>query len=245
MVDDWDAKVVRSKQSKISTHQCPCSCSCCTDRDVRITMRTLDKLKAEMIEEGDKTWQEIVRLSKDQESLLRDRPQIARFLIGYKVIGVDRSSCWSYVDHDMWCKLDSCACNVVFCSDKFCVCACQCCSRVPNNMTIKDSKIYKCWLYYARQLHAYIEAANDAQHKKCLLTIDPWSLQEKWACGKCNKYSIVEVYNNKDYAEVDVFHVCLSCLTISTLQVSKVENAEEDDESIVAKFVDVSLYDLC
>lgn len=231
---------IPSNHALISKHQCNCNCTCCSPKlGHNITLADLNLLKATMIKEGEEAWADIANLRKDYETLLRDRAEIAKFIMGYKVIGIDRSECWKYVNHDMWCNEDACVCNVVFCSDKFCTCRCPCCSKTPVSMTYGDRKIYEQWLYYAGQLYKLMKRANSASHRKTLLTVDPWSLQEKWCCITCRDFSVVHVYNNRGYANVDEFYLCLSCLTMFETMTLPTRRGT------FTRFKDIGKYDLC
>lgn len=155
---------------------------------------------------------------KQMPHIKLDNPDLNIYLEYYKVVDVDRSQCWQYVNHPKDCKDMQCMCRERQCRYKFCRCDCKSCIGTAVGMSSNDRWVYEQWLYLANQLQQYIDDAKDLSHAKALSTIDPWSLQRLWLCKVCFEVSVVEAYNNKGYLGQDVFYVCLSCLGVCTAE---------------------------
>lgn len=205
-----------------SGSKCDCLCSCCISEPLQLDeLKTYDlSIHARNVrKKQEELWNKIMSNNKDSSASSDSKTST---LHNAKVIGIDRKDIWQPTEHTMYCEDRSCYCNSITCKDRFCVCRCKCCLK---SLPIKDDDdddrcVYEWWLYYAKQLQIYIDDKAHPRHKKILLTIDPWSLQQLWYCRPCNRYSVVEVYNNRGYYTSLVFHVCLGCFNMYDLMVT-------------------------
>lgn len=222
-----------------------CACSCCStigsfyeDRQI---LQHLAERNKRLILEDFKTFDCVVELSKHPEKLSSMKSYAERFIIGYRVIAIDRSECWKYINHSIECKGKDCECKLVTCADRFCRCDCRYCSRLPRSVTGFDRKVYRLWLYYAKKLYLFMKAATSQQVRSSLQTIDPWSLRERLVCPDCEGYYVVHVYNNRSYSDKDEFHVCLVCMSMFTMAIMR-PGITLQEETILTRF---GVYDLC